>query len=76
MSTPLTDSASFGTYIQSLRSVNHSIYRIPKAARPSFASGLSKLIYKTISSNSLIGIVWYVSPFQSSHQAPDHKGST
>ena len=50
---PLTDPASFGTNIQSLRSVNHPIHRIPKAARPSFASGLSKLINKAISSNSL-----------------------
>jgi len=53
MSTPLIDPASFGAYTQSLRSVNHPIHRIPKAARPSFASGLSKLISKAISSNSL-----------------------
>ena len=57
MSTPLplalTNLASFGTYIQSLRSVNHPIHRIPKAAPPSFASGLSKLINKAIFSNSL-----------------------
>jgi len=53
MSIPLTDPASFGTHIQSLRSVDHPIHRIPKAACPSFASGLSKLINKTISSNSL-----------------------
>jgi len=52
-STPLNDPASFSTYIKSLRSVNHSIHRIPQAARPSFASGLSKLINKAISSNSL-----------------------
>ena len=52
VSTPLTDPASFGTYIQSLRSVNHPIHRIPKAAHPSFASGLSKLFNKAISSNS------------------------
>ena len=45
--------ASFGTYIQSLRSVNHPIHRIPKAACPSFASGLGKLINKAICSNSL-----------------------
>ena len=50
---PLIDPASFGAYTQSLRSVNHPIHRIPKAARPSFASGLSKLISKAISSNSL-----------------------
>jgi len=54
VSTPLTDPASFGTYIQSLRSVNHPIHRIPKAAHPSFASGLSKLFNKAISSNSLL----------------------
>jgi len=36
-STPLIDPTSFGTYIQSLRSVNHPIHRIPKAAHPSFA---------------------------------------
>ena len=53
MSTSLIDSASFGTYIQSLRSVNHPIHCIPMAEHPSFASGLSKLINKAISSNSL-----------------------
>jgi len=53
MGTPLTDPASFVTHIQSLRSVNHPIHRIPKTAHPSFASGLSKLINKAISSNSL-----------------------
>jgi len=75
MSTPLTDPASFGTHIQSLRSVNHPIHRIPRAARPSFASGLSKLTKPFLQTHYLIGIVWYVSPFQSSHQAPDHNGS-
>jgi len=73
---PLIDPASFGAYTQSLRSVNHPIHRIPKAARPSFASGLSKLISKAISSNSLFD--WHRSvcfPLKSSHQAHDHKGS-
>jgi len=53
MSALLIDPASFGAHTQSLRSVNHPIHRIPKAAHPSFASGLSKLIIKAISSNSL-----------------------
>jgi len=54
MRTPLIDPTSIGTYIQSLRSVDHPIHRIPKAERPSFASGFSKLISKAISSNSLL----------------------
>jgi len=48
------DSPSFDALIQSLRSCNHPIHRIPKGARPSFASGLSKLINKVISSNALL----------------------
>jgi len=39
------DSPSFDALIQSLRSHNHPI---PKGARPSFASGLSKLINRAI----------------------------
>jgi len=52
MSTPLIDPISFGTYIQSLRSVDHPIHRIPKVAHPSFAARLSKLTNKAISSSS------------------------
>jgi len=48
------DSPSFDALIQSLRSRIHQIHRIPKGARPSFASGLSKLINKAISSNALL----------------------
>ena len=45
------DSPSFDALIQSLISCNHLI---PKGARPSFTSGLSKLINKAISSNALL----------------------
>jgi len=46
------DSPSFDALIQSLRSRNHPIHRIARGAHPSFASGLSKLINKAISSNA------------------------
>ena len=76
MSTPLTDPASFGTHIQSLRSVNHPIRRMPKAARPpSFASGLSKLINKPfLQTHYLIGIIWYVSPLSPLIRPPIIRG--
>jgi len=48
------NSPSFDALIQSLRSRNHPIHRIPKGAHPSFASGLSKLISKAICSNALL----------------------
>ena len=56
------------TYIQSLRSVNHPIHRFPKAAYPYFASGLSKLINKTISSNSLFD--WHRLAWNSASKKP------
>jgi len=51
-------------------------YSILKATRPSFASGLSKLIITLpfLQTHYLIGIVWYVSSSQSSHQAPRTQG--
>jgi len=45
------DSPSFDALIQSLRTRNHPIL---KGSRPSFASGLSKLINKATSSNALL----------------------
>jgi len=54
MSTPPDWSRNFGTHIQSLRSVNHPIHRIPKAARLSFASG--KLTKPFLQTRYLIGI--------------------
>jgi len=62
----LIDPTSFGTYIQSLfpkiSQPPYPVHRILKAARPSFASGLSKLINKAISSNSLLDWHRLVSP--------------
>jgi len=46
------------------------IHRITKGAHPSFASGLSKLINKAISSNALLD-VYYASPSPSCHQVQD-----
>ena len=76
VSTPLTDPASFGTYIQSLRSANHPIHRTPRQHALILPQDLANFLTKPfLQTHHLIGIVWYVSPFQSSYQAPNRKGS-
>jgi len=75
------DSPSFDALIQSLRSCNHPIHCIPKGARPSFASGLSKLINKAIIASIKLqthywtGSVYYASPSPSCHQVQDPRES-